>query len=97
MLSPSNKSHSFVIRSNLLPLLVERGKTQKELAEATGLRPERITRLVQQQVVHTIVTHTAIKLCVALSHWPRLSDGRKVIVRLDNLFPMTPRRNAASG
>lgn len=78
----------FVLTSALLELLRERGKTQKELATATGLRPERINRLARHTVVRTIVSHTAIKICLALSEWPRRKDRRKVPVRLDKLFPI---------
>jgi len=79
---------SFVIICNLLALLKERGKTQKQLATATGLLPERINRLAHQGIVSQIVTHTAIKVCLVLSNWPRLRDRKKVRIRLDALFPI---------
>jgi len=92
----SNKTdRSFIFVSNLLPLLKERGKTQRQLAEETGLSPERINRLAHQHVVRKIVADTAIKVCIALSKWPRMMDRKKVTVRLDALFPMR-RRSTAS-
>src|SRR6185295_16996409 len=87
----TKSSDSFVLVSNLLPLLRERGKTQKQLAEATQLRPERINRLAHQRVVQAIVVHTAIKVCLTLSKWPRLRDRKRVVVRLDALFPLKRR------
>ncbi|MBI1974316.1 MAG: helix-turn-helix domain-containing protein [Candidatus Zambryskibacteria bacterium] len=80
----------FVFVSNLLPLLRERGKTQKDLALKTGLTKARISRLANQRIVQAIVTRTAIKICAALSDWPRINDQKRVGVRLDALFPAHP-------
>jgi len=82
------REQSFVFVSYLSVLLKERAKTQKQLAEKTGLLPARISRLVNQKVVHKIVAETAIKICFALSHWPRLKDKKRVAVGLDALFSM---------
>jgi DNA-binding Xre family transcriptional regulator len=78
----------FVFISHLSTLLKERGKTQKELAEATGLRPARISSLVHQQIFHKIVADTSVAICFALSRWPRMKDRKKIGVRLDTLFSM---------
>ncbi len=77
---------NFRVVSNLVPLLKERGRTQSDLAKATGLKPLRIYRTVRRRVVSRIVCDTAIRICLALSDWPRVRDRRKVRVRLDTLF-----------
>jgi DNA-binding Xre family transcriptional regulator len=81
-------SPAFLFASELISLLRERGKTQKDLADETGLTPARINRIAKQRNVHTIVTSTAGKICIALSRWPRVRDRKAVTVRLDALFPM---------
>ena len=82
--------HAFIIVSNLLPLLIERGKTQKDLAVKTRLTQARINRIARKSAVHRIVSSTAIKICFALSDWPRLEDEQKIKIGLDALFPMKP-------
>ena len=79
---------TFVFVSHLSSLLKERGKTQKQLAEKTGLRPARISRLVHQRVVHKIVAETVIRICLTLSGWPRVKDQKKAKIGLDTLFSM---------
>src|SRR5690242_6095886 len=90
MLSTHSKNTElrFVFISTLSNLLKERGKTQEELAQETALRPERISRLVHQRAVHRIFAETSIKVCLALSRWPRLRDHKKVSIGLDTLFLM---------
>ena len=78
----------FVFISHLSALLKERGKTQKQLAEATGLRPARISSVVHQQIFHKIVAYTSVAICFALSRWPRMKDKKRVAVGLDTLFSM---------
>jgi len=83
-----NRKQRFVFVSHLSALLKERGKTQKELAEATGLLPARISRLVNQRIVHKIVAETEIKICFTLSGWSRVIDRKKIPIGLDALFSM---------
>ncbi len=82
------QSKSLRVVSNLRALLRERGRTQRDLANETGLSPWRINRIVKRSVVTRIVCDTAVKICLALSSWPRLRDRRKVRVGLDALFPI---------
>jgi len=90
--TPSRKEdRSFVFVSALNRLLKERGKNQTQLAAETGLSRERINRLARQIVVHTIVARTSLRICFALSSWPRLRDGTVVPVRLDTLYPLKRR------
>jgi hypothetical protein len=84
----SRKKRQFALTSNLAALLKERGKTQEDLAVKTGLRPERISRLVHQHIVRRIFAETSIAICLAISAWPRLKDRKKVSIKLDALFPM---------
>lgn len=86
-----NQNQSFAFVSALNRLLKERGKNQSQLAVETGLSRERINRLARQTVVHTIVTHTALKICLALSSWPRLIDRKAIPIRLDALYPLKRR------
>ena len=86
------REQRFVFVSYLPELLKERGKTQKELADETGLLPARISRLVNQQIVHKIVAETEIKICFTLSGWSRVKDRKKIMIGLDALFSMKKRR-----
>src|SRR5205814_1026391 len=74
------QSRKFRVVSKLSALLDERGRTQRDLAKATGLSPWRINRIVRRHVVTQIICHTAVKVCLALSSWPRLRDRRSVRV-----------------
>jgi DNA-binding Xre family transcriptional regulator len=89
--APKNqrKKHRFV--SSLGVLLKERGKTQKQLAQEADLTPSRVNRLIRKRSVHTIVANTALKVCLALSSWPRVKDGKIVTVTLDALYPIRRR------
>lgn len=81
-----SESYSFV--SNLAALLAARGKTQRQLARASGIPEETVSRLVNQTVVHSIVTRTTIEICLVLSQWPINAMGRKMAVRLDALYSL---------
>jgi len=85
---PHIRNQSVVFVSNLLPLLKERGKTQDELSDKTGLSPDRISKLVHRRLVHRIVADTAIRVCLVLSGWPRVKDKQTIRVGLDALFTM---------
>jgi|SRR5678815_3476037 transcriptional regulator with XRE-family HTH domain len=89
---PKKRRQHFRFISALKSLLKERGKTQKELAEETGLTQSRVCRLVRKKSVHAIVASTALKICLVLSSWPRAKDGKRIAVRLDALYPLKHRR-----
>jgi DNA-binding Xre family transcriptional regulator len=80
------QSRQYQVTSRLVELLKERGRTQKDLAKATGFTQVRIHRLTRRTTVQKIVCATAVKICFALSKWKRRKDGRKVRIRFDDLF-----------
>jgi len=80
------QSKQYQVTSRLLALLRERGRTQKDLAKATGFTTIRIHRLAHQTTVRKIVCATAVKICFVLSKWKRRKDGRRVRIRFDDLF-----------
>src|SRR5689334_17047674 len=76
----------YQVISRLPLLLKERGRTQQDLAEATGLTKVRISRLFHHRTIEKIVCSSSVKICLALSRWKRIKDGRRVSVRFDDAF-----------
>lgn len=61
----STKGHEIMIKNHLSRLLGERRWTQKDLAEATGIRPSTINEWYHELVVRLNVDHID-KICEAL-------------------------------
>jgi DNA-binding Xre family transcriptional regulator len=92
MLSTRKKQivHKYVVTSNLGALLKERGLTQKQLSQMTGISERAISRIKNRKVFRLIECDSAVRICLALSAKLAAGKRKKIPIRLDALFPIKP-------